>query len=259
MPRNARIYIACVITLGLGLLALSLATGWETKDAVRYTAYVGLALIASTWKVKLPGMQGTMSVNFLFILIGVAELSIGETLALASLAAIVQCQWRTRKRPAPVQVLFNLGAISLSVYASYRVTHLFSATPEAPVYLAIAAAVFFTINTGLVSQVLALLDGKRLFDVWRNCHLWTFPYYLAGAAITALMCTANRTIGWKQSLLPLALMYLLYTHYRIYLSERLALLTNGSGAAGLSDAIGSLAARVAETRPENSAPKPATS
>ncbi|MCZ2151920.1 MAG: hypothetical protein LC126_29605 [Bryobacterales bacterium] len=259
MPRNARIYIACVAVLGLGLLVLSLATGWESQDAVRYTVYVGLALIASTWKVRLPGMQGTMSANFLLILIGVAELSMDETLAMASLAAVVQCLWRAAKRPAPVQILFNAGAICLSVYASYQIAHLFSAAPRAPVYLALAAAVFFIINTGLVSQVLALLNGKRLLDVWRNCHLWTFPYYLAGAGITAVICAADRTMGWKQSLLPLGLMYLLYTYYRTYMSEHLAVLTNSSAVAGLGNAIGALAARVAEAGPESSAPKPASS
>lgn len=227
MPRNVKLFAACVGALGLGLLALSLAKA-ESHDAARYAVFAALALIASTWKVKLPGMQGTMSANFLFILIGVAELSLGETLAMASLAAIVQCHWRARKRPARVQVLFNLGAISLSGYASYRVAHLFSAAPYEPAYLAIAAAVFFVINTGLVSQVLALIEGKRLFEVWRNCHLLTFPYYLAGAGIAAVMCAANRIIGWKRSLLPFALMYLLYKHYRIYLGERLRLIADAA-------------------------------
>jgi hypothetical protein len=44
--------------------------------------------------------------------------------------------------------------------------------------LAPAATIFFVLNTGMVSLVLALLSDATLVAIWKQCHLWAFPYYL---------------------------------------------------------------------------------
>jgi hypothetical protein len=218
MPGNAKLYIALVSALGLGVIANSFAAAWTPYDAARFAAYIALACIVSTWKVRLPGMQGTMSVNFLFVLLGVAELSLQETLVLGLMATIVQCFWKSKRR-SPLQLVFNVSAMALSIYGCYQLPRVFTDAPHQPAFLALAACVFFLINTASVSMVLSLIGGKRFTDVWVNCHLWTFPYYLAGAATAAVISAASRTVGWKPALLPLMLMYLIYTYYRLYLTQ----------------------------------------
>src|SRR5947208_12470320 len=99
MPKNAKIYIALIITLGLALLAGSLAFRAEFSDLPRYFSYLLLAVIASTLKVRLPGITGTISVNFLFILIGIADFTLAETITMGCAAILVQCVWRARQRP----------------------------------------------------------------------------------------------------------------------------------------------------------------
>jgi hypothetical protein len=81
MPPKAKLFIALAIIPGLTMLSLGVSH-WESADPVRFTIYLLLALVASTLKVRLPGLTGTMSMNFLFILIGVSQLSFSETLAL---------------------------------------------------------------------------------------------------------------------------------------------------------------------------------
>src|SRR6266478_1244656 len=107
MRTAAKIYIASVITIGIALLAGCLFFDGEFPDRSKYFAYVLLACVASALKIKLPGIRGTMSTNFLFVLIGVTELSLTETVVLGCGAALVQCLWKPRKWPAPTQVLFN--------------------------------------------------------------------------------------------------------------------------------------------------------
>jgi hypothetical protein len=63
--------------------------------------------------------------------------------------------------------------------------------------------------------------GKPLKNIWQQCYLWSFPYYLVGSAIAGIVTVSSRTIGWEASLLVLPLMYLVYTFYRLYL-ERVA-------------------------------------
>src|SRR5256884_4083580 len=54
------------------------------------TLFRSLALLASGMKVSLPGVHGTMSVIFLFILIGVRELTLAQTLLMGVLGTVIQ-------------------------------------------------------------------------------------------------------------------------------------------------------------------------
>jgi hypothetical protein len=56
--------------------------------------------------------------------------------------------------------------------------------------------------------------------MWRQCYLWSFPYYLAGSVVAAAITFSSRTAGWKPSLLMLPVMYLIYSYYRLYLLDQ---------------------------------------
>ena len=47
----------------------------RSENPLKFLCYLVIALAASRLKVNLPGITGTMSVNFLFLLLGVLELS----------------------------------------------------------------------------------------------------------------------------------------------------------------------------------------
>src|SRR5713226_1235670 len=111
MPTNAKLYINSTIVIGLSILAGCLLFERQFTDPLRYFGYLLLACLASTLKIKLPKIRGTMSTNFLFILIGVSELTVAETVTLGCAAALVQCLWRPRKQPTLLQVLFNMSTV----------------------------------------------------------------------------------------------------------------------------------------------------
>jgi len=48
------------------------------------------ALLASSLKVTLPGIDGTLSVNFLFTLLGILELGLPETLLIVLACVLVR-------------------------------------------------------------------------------------------------------------------------------------------------------------------------
>ena len=220
MPTGTKLYINSIIVVGLSVLAGCLLFERQLTDPGRYFGYLLLACLASTLKIKLPKLTGTMSLNFLFILIGVAELSISETVMLGSIAALIQCLWKPRKRPAAIQVLFNISTIAVGIAVSFSVSHALVREANLLVLLVVAVCAYFVLNTGMVSLVLSLIEEKPLSEVWRQCYLWSFPYYLVGAAIAGAIVFSNRTVGWKPSLLMLPLMYLVYSYYRLYLSHQ---------------------------------------
>src|SRR5271155_4465980 len=138
-------YIWLMSALGAASLGYSLIH-WHTQDWTRYVFYCAIALIASRMKVVLPGVTGTMSMNFLFVLLGIAELSLGETMAMGCLAMLVQCMLNTKQRPRPVQVLFSVASMACSIVAAYGAYHSRLAQVHAleqPIMLLIAAGVFF--------------------------------------------------------------------------------------------------------------------
>ena len=163
-----------------------------------------------------------MSVNFLFILLGVMELSLPETLLIGCLASLVQSVWQARNRLDPIKVIFNVlgmmaNASALSYYSYHQLEAKFG--PNRPLLLMAAALVFFLANTLPISLVIALTEGKSSRRVWSECYFWSFPYYLVGAAAVGLVGLVNRQAGWQTSLLVLPLIYWVYRSYRLYLGR----------------------------------------
>src|ERR1700758_290599 len=120
MSVAARAFIAVVAICGTTVLTLSVMHG-TSRDPLKFIAYVAIAIVASRLRVNLPGITGTMSVNFLFLLVGVLEFSMSEAMAIGCTAAVVQCL--NHERPAPVQVIFNVCSTSLAIsvtFATYR-------------------------------------------------------------------------------------------------------------------------------------------
>jgi hypothetical protein len=157
LTNSARIFIGATILCGFAVLAFGLYRAKWT-DMGPFLCYFVLAMLASGMKVKLPGVTGTMSVIFLFILIGIHELSIAETLLISLAGTLVQSYWKTRTNPRPIQVLFNVASMSTAVgvasYSYHASAGLLRNSP--PLMLILAATVFFVLNTVPVSCVIAL-------------------------------------------------------------------------------------------------------
>jgi len=219
MPISAKLYIAISVILGYALLAGALIWSSEFPDKARYLACLSLACIASTMKIRFPGMQATISVNFVFILTALTELSLMETITIAFAATLVQCFWRPKTRPKLIQLLFNTSSVVISAALAYGAARAVPGRAHLLLALTAAASVFFVINTGMISLVLAFLSKSTLLAIWKRCHLWAFPYYLVGAAIAAASAQSSQTVGWRLSLLILPLMYLTYSYYKGYVSS----------------------------------------
>ncbi len=197
-------------------------TPWHSTDVARFICYLLIATLGSGFKVRLPRITGTMSVNFFFVLICITDLSLPETLTVACTGVILQCVWRTKTRPDPVKLLFNVANIAIAVSATFYWYHfdaLIRHGVKPPLMLGLAACVYFVANTAPVAMVVALTEDKRLLKVWQECYFWSFPYYLAGASIAGVLSVTERMIGWESSLLVFPILYWIYRSYRLYLGQ----------------------------------------
>src|SRR5579863_8538529 len=221
MSRLAKIYISTIVVLG-GAMTIAAMVTWESRDLVRFFCYLALAVFASRLKVALPGISGALSVLFIFILFAIVELSLPEALIIGCSAILMQCLWNYRQRPKWHQVLFNLGSTAITVTASAAVYHsnlLIRGHLEPALRLVVTATVFFTMNTFPVAGAIALTERRSLRRIWRECYIWSFPYYLLGALIVAAASAVNRHFGWQTALLAVPVVYLIYRSYYLYLGR----------------------------------------
>src|SRR5258708_9244735 len=162
-------------------------------------------------------MQGNISISFVIALIAIAQLTLSESLVVGVLATLVQCFWRTRKSPTLVQVLFNISTLVVSVILAFGVLDAVRNSGALIPGVVVAALLFFIVNSGLVSLVLALLNSQSVVSIWRNCHRWAFPYYLGGALVAGLVTVSSQVCGWRLAFAMLPVMYLMYSCYQSWI------------------------------------------
>src|ERR1700691_3880095 len=215
----AKLYITLIVIAGTGTLIYG-GIHQSSKNIAEFICYLCIAILASRLKVSLPGITGTLSVNFLFILIGVLELSFTETLILGAASMLAQCLYP--ERPRAIQVAFNVCAGSISTALAYVAYHLPLANlliPNRPLLLGLAATVYFIANAGSIAAVISLTERRALIRILVHCYFWSFPYYLVGAGIAGAIAWLNHTFNWETSLLLVPAVYLIYRSYRLYLGK----------------------------------------
>jgi len=219
LPIGAKGFIALIIASGLSAL-LYAAIHQRSRNIAEFICYLGIAILASRLRVTLPGITGTLSVNFLFILVGVVELSYAETITLGAVSMLAQSLYP--ERPSAIQLTFNVCAGSVSTALAYFVYHLpltGQIITSRPLALCLAACTYFVANAGSIAAIISFTEGKPLRQILVDCYFWSFPYYLVGAGIAGAISWFNRTFNWETSLLFVPAIYVIYRSYRLYLGK----------------------------------------
>jgi diguanylate cyclase (GGDEF)-like protein/putative nucleotidyltransferase with HDIG domain len=219
---GARIWIGSVTLVGLFTAWQSQAPSGADLLQPRFLCVLALALLSSSFKVKLPGVTTTMSVSFLFILTSILEFGLPQTMIVGLGSALVQIFWKARKRPALYQVVFNLAVITISVRGADLTFHSFLPHllgGSLAVQLLLATAAYFTLNTIPVACAISIIDGKSLTAVWKECYFWSLPYYLLNATIVCIVHWVNMNLGWEFSLLVIPVAWVMYRSYSLYIGR----------------------------------------
>jgi diguanylate cyclase (GGDEF)-like protein/putative nucleotidyltransferase with HDIG domain len=217
MGAYAKLYIGAILTGGTACFLHAMA-GWQCNSPLQYLCLLAIALPASALNGLLPGVKGTMSVSYVFVLLGMLDFSYPETVLLACLAMVVQSVWRTKYRPKLLHVAFNLAGTSIAVTFGFGIQHLIADKGLVLLGIAIASTVYFLTNSLSVAAVVAVTEGKSLRKIWHEYYLWTFPYYLVGGAVAMLISWCNRHVGWGTAL-ALPVVYVIFRSYRLYLGR----------------------------------------
>ena len=110
-----------------------------------------------------------MSVNFPFILLGIIQLAPEQAIALAALSVFAQCRFKVLKPFTFIQIAFNVAnvivstAMACATFLFYTRIHV-----ELAPALALAAGVYFFVNTLPVALVIGWSKGEPALLLWRR-------------------------------------------------------------------------------------------
>ncbi len=220
MPSKAQIFSTATTCLGVALLATSMFP-WQHGDFGRFCFYLALSCLVSGMKVNLPGIPGTMSVSFLFSLIGIAEMSLGETVVIGCMGSLVQSLWNVRQ-PRTGKIVFYVANTGMAASLAYRFYHwhaIYSFATAGPFLMVVAALLYFLLNTVPLAAATSLTEGQSLVKIWRQTYFWTFPFYIMGSSVAWMINLFSRQVHWQGSVLLLPIIYFIHRSYRMYLDR----------------------------------------
>src|SRR5579875_2124282 len=148
--------LGCAV-VGGAAASLYSARGSAGRAWLHFAVYLAAILLSSGMKVAMPKSDGTMSVNFPFILLGIVQLSPLQVIALAVASVIAQCRFKVVKSFTVVQVIFNVANVTTAtVLACFIYTRsLHMVHDEVAPALTIAATAYFLANTITLALVLS--------------------------------------------------------------------------------------------------------
>jgi hypothetical protein len=214
--------------IGAMMLAAAITAGYATFVSHTLHLYFALAVlvlaaVTSRMKVKLPGINGNMSVNLPFLLTAVISLSSAEAIVITCVSTVVQCWPRKDAKFNPQQMAFNL---SMMAFASCLASLMFHKTFHAnwpgmqwsstTLGLALATATLFLGQTAPVAAIVAVSEGKAAGQIWWSLAHLSFPYYVVSAGVTTMVQAVSSHLGWGLALAVFPVMYGIHRSYRLY-------------------------------------------
>ena len=221
MPIRARIFAYSTILFGLIALALALSN-WKGDNLLQFAFYIVFVALCSQMKVRMPGVNGTMSVNFVFTLLAVTALDPSKTVIVSVTGALTQLLWNSKNKLKLIHVMFNAASCATSCGLAYLIFHsefLRNINSKFPIMVFWTAIGFFIFNTVSVATIAALSLEKPVWQFWKDNYFWTSPQYLFGAMLTWLIHVLVGVFGWEVSVLVLPGLFFVDRSYRLYLGR----------------------------------------
>jgi diguanylate cyclase (GGDEF)-like protein/putative nucleotidyltransferase with HDIG domain len=222
MSIAAKLFIAAIGFAGLAGIAVTLL-GWHPEFPPRLAVYLIAAMASSRLKVELPGVNGTISLNFILIMLALTELQPCEVLLTGLAGALAQYGWNVGAKAGVrlVHLFFNTSGIALAIFAAswvyrQRWAWIVNEPHSDFLRLLLAGMTYFLVNVVPIAIVIALTERRSVPAVVRAFCDWTFCYYLVGVSLAEAAHRASAWLGWTFLLVLGPPLYLVYRSVRLY-------------------------------------------
>ncbi len=214
-----RRYVAGVDTLAVCALMWGASNG-RPEDLATFSLVTALAALAGMRPVRFARFKTELTATHPFVLLAVAVLGPLEAMIVAMIG-LTGVLIRPGRRASAMRDAFNLGAVTLSSAAASCAFALTGGHVGFSLWvsfgpLAAAAAVYFLVNTGLVSVAIAFQQQAAMLDVWRESFQWTTVSYFTGLTLAAAMIGALQAWGLWAVALAIPPCWLLLAFYKAH-------------------------------------------
>jgi len=222
MNRNPRLTQTFI---GAMVLAATISAIYAGSGSLIHPSFYALGLLAlaaatSRMKVKLPGIEGNMSVSLPFLLMAVISLSSVEAIWIACVSTTVQCWPKDGGKLKPQQMVFN---VSMMAFAASMATVIWNSKwlvdaswASRAITLSATTAVFFLGQTVPVAGIIALTQNTGMRRVWMSIVQMSFPYYVVSVGVTSMLMSVSHQFGWQAAVALFPVMYGIHWSYRLY-------------------------------------------
>ena len=221
IPLRVKLFVAATAVVGAWLLGIALLH-WHSRDPLQFCCYFAIAILASTLKIRLPGMESTMSVHFLFVLLGTLELSLGETLVIGCSAALVQSLWLTTRRPEAIKVIFNVLSMSATaIWLTYVTYHSLAAVLGDRKSLLAACGCHYIFSEQHRARCPRYRSEREAIPAENmgGDLLLVFSVLLGRGCGGGVVSYLAAIWGWETGFLSLPIMYGIYRSYHLYVAR----------------------------------------
>jgi len=194
---------------GIMLTALGVAVTFVQQPADIVALLTLAALVAGGQALAFQAEAGAVSVGAVGALAGAALIGSGAAVVLAFAAVLADVVIR---RPPVYTSIYNLGVLTASGLAAAFVLSFGPGsvpTVRTVAFGVAAGAVYYLVNTSLLTLAIAAEEGRALLEVWRKSFAWLLPHYLAYGAVGAIVAIAYEEVhvyALALFLVPLVLM-----------------------------------------------------
>jgi hypothetical protein len=226
--RMAAVFVALMGVCAFGVVTHAVLT----HDPWSYWGFASLLLVGgltSRLKVKLPGVNGNMSVNLPFIFIAMMQLGLAEALLVAGVAVFTQCLPKRPNQFKPLQMFFNVCTGLVAAGLGWEIIHYAGLHLNPAVVLVMGCTAHLLVSTVAMAGIISLTESQNAWRTWSEIGHLSFPYYLASTGVASIGAAVGGHTGWLMLLAITSAMSVTYRSYRIYFNAVGSALTSGVG------------------------------
>ena len=229
LPPRLRWFIVVVATAGIAASAavVLLDPGhWDRSVWPRLAVLLVLTAASEIAGPRLPHRGALEMLNLYegMVVANIALLPAGQAIAV-SLAGLLVAQ--VVQRRAPVKAVFNLGMYATALAPAIGLYHLVAGdagllSARGMTAMAVAIAIFALVNLLLISQLLAVIEDRPLWDVVQESSKLSILIFLGNSAVglIGVVLWLREPVALPAVLLPAATLWLAYRSAERQMQER---------------------------------------
>jgi putative nucleotidyltransferase with HDIG domain len=224
LPAPSRAYIASVVVAGSFVVVQSFGQLYLHDVGWSWTILALLTLVSGSATVNLPSLPATVSVSETFVFTSVLLFGPAAGTLTVALDALVISFWSYRKGHPLFKILFNVCAVSLSLWLASNIYYQLS--PYSPLFflpkeqtirvqailgpLLAFTVSYYALNTWLITFAIALERRVSPVKIWRDNFVWIALNYFGGASVAAMLVSYSRELDYTYLLIIVPLLVVLY-------------------------------------------------